>query len=204
MNHPNPKKPKRRLGQWKAPTFCLGCECTDSFHTAMRPSCQIIQGEEIHYETEKWHCTACGAEWLSPAQATAGVIKAVEQFQMKHGMLTGSQMRDKRRLLKWTQDDLAERSGVSIASIKRSESGVHVLSKLHNDAVASTLDNAISEWISVYKVLVDSTDFASPEFSIPSGWTDDSWSQPDPWNDPFEDGDLISTAADSNELALAV
>ncbi len=201
MKQTNPKKTKRRLGQWKAPEACLGCERADTIGTAMRPACQEIHGREIHYHTEKWHCSACGAEWLSPAQATVGVCRAVEKFQIQNGMLTGSEMRSKRKRLNWTQEGLADYSGVSIASIKRAESGVHVLSKLHNDAIASTLENAIP----IYEVIVDCSDFASSGFSVPSGWHDeDTWSGLDAWSDCFgaQESDLY--AADSNTLALAV
>lgn len=204
MKQTTPKKPKRRLGQWKSPEACPGCERADTIGTAMRPACQEIHGQEIHYHTEKWHCSACGAEWLSPAQATAGVCKAVEQFQIKNGMLTGSEMRSKRKRLNWTQEGLADYSGVSIASIKRAESGVHVLSKLHNDAITSTLENSIPQAIPIYEVIVDCSDFASSGFSVPPVWQDDdTWSGFDAWSDSFGTQESDLYAADSNKLALS-
>lgn len=202
MNNPQPDKPKRRLGQWKAPEVCPGCEGTDSIQTAILPTSQIIQGEEIHCKTEKWHCTGCGAEWMSPAQATAGVLIAVEAFQQKHGMLTGADVRSRREILNWTQEDLVRESGVSIASIKRLESGVHVLSKLHNDTLARVLEGAILSALHVYEVVVDCPEPWSTCQSMTEYWEDEEpWNEEEPWKNG-QYGDLC--AADSSELALAV
>lgn len=203
MNHPHPEKPKRRLGQWKAPEVCLACERADSIHTAMLPTSQVIQGEEIRCETEKWHCKACGAEWMSPAQATVGVVRAVEAYQRTHEMLTGSDVRSKREILNWTQEDLVGESRVSIASIKRIESGVHVLSKLHNDAIASALENAILSAQPVYEVIVDCPESVSASISLPPCWEDEMpWNEQEPWKETEYGCDSI--AADSTEFALAV
>jgi transcriptional regulator with XRE-family HTH domain len=199
MNHPHPETPKRRLGQWKTPEVCPGCDRADSIHTAMRPTSQIIQGEEIHCKTEKWLCDQCGADWMSPAQATAGVAASVEAFHRKHGMLTGSDVRARRELLNWTQEDLVCASGVSIASVKRIESGVHVLSKLHNDTIARALENAIRTPLPVYEVIVNCVVSGNACPSLPPYWEDESpWNEVEPWKD-----DNIYSAANSNELALA-
>jgi transcriptional regulator with XRE-family HTH domain len=40
---------------------------------------------------------------------------------MRYGMITGAQIRAARALLGWTATDLAEKSGVSYASIQRAE-----------------------------------------------------------------------------------
>jgi len=206
MNNPPTEKPKRRLGSWKAPEVCPGCEQANDMRTAMLPTCQVIQGEQVHYVTEKWHCAACGAEWMSPAQATASVARAVEAFHHKHEMLAGSDVRARRELLKWTQEDLVRESGVSIASIKRLESGVHVLSKLHNDAITNALKNAFLTKFPVYEVTVVCTDsYSDYEDTEPSKWGGDtSWSNPVPWSSEQDAIDSMFAAADSNELALAV
>jgi putative zinc finger/helix-turn-helix YgiT family protein len=106
----------------------------------MLPTSQIIQGEEIHCHTEKWHCKACGAEWMSPAQATASVIAAVKTYQRKHGLLTGAELRKRREALDWTQKDLVRHSDVSIATVKRLESGVHVQNKSIDQLISAALD----------------------------------------------------------------
>lgn len=139
MSSQHPNKTKRRLGQWKAPQVCPGCDSAD-ICTAMLPTSQIIQGEEIHCHTEKWHCKACGAEWMSPAQATASVKAAVETYQRKHGLMTGAELRKRREALDWTQEDLVRHSDVSIATVKRLESGVHVQNKSIDQVISATLN----------------------------------------------------------------
>ena len=202
MKQPQSETPKRRLGQWKAPEVCLGCDRADSIRTAMLPTSQIIQGEEIHCKTEKWHCTACGAEWMSPAQATAGAVTAVETYQRKYQMLIGTDTRSKREILNWTQEDLARESGAGIATVKRLESGVHVLSKLLNDVIASSLENVLLGALPVYQVTVACQDFGNFCPSLPASWEDEKpWNDGELWMD--KDYDFVS-AVDSHELALAV
>lgn len=203
MNHPPSEKPKRRLGEWKAPKNCVGCEQTDTIRVAVLPSTQIIQGEEIHYETEKWKCSACGAEWMSPAQATAGVVAAVAVLQKNQGMLTAAETRAQRVALDWTQEDLAGKSGVGIATIKRLESGVHVLGKLHNDTIAKALlGTEEDDMLPDYEISIDCTDFANLCLPVPAYWSDEEpWNEKKPWKNQAIDMNFF--AADSNELALA-
>lgn len=120
---------------------CLGCDQTDTFGVCMRPSVKEIQGEEIKYETEKYYCSACEAEWMSPTQADTGFKKAVVMFLKTHGMLTGTECEQRRKKLGWTQKYLVEASRVSIATIKRLESGVHIVTKAHNEATERALEH---------------------------------------------------------------
>lgn len=108
---------------------------------SVRPSVKEIQGEEITYETEKYYCPACEAEWMSPSQADTGFRKGMVIFLKKHGMLTGAECEQRRKKLGWTQQDLVNASNVSIATIKRLESGVHVVTKAHNEATERALEH---------------------------------------------------------------
>jgi len=195
------KPPKRRLGAWKSPTTCLGCERPDTISVKTLPSVQEIQGEGIRVETEKWHCSACGAEWMSPDQATAGVAKAVAAFQKKHRLLTATEVRAMREAVGWTQDELAQKSTVSIATIKRLESGVHVIGKLHDDALRRALGAAAMGAGSVpkYEFEFEAPSHAAvPVSTSASGYSTDYL---DAYLDPS--ALILSGAADSNELALA-
>lgn len=140
---PEPKTPPiRRVNrEYKPMKTCLGCDRPDTFGVAMRPTRPIIDGEEFVFESEKYHCSACGAEWMSPAQGDAIVIKGVSLFQKKYGMITGAECEQRRKSIGWTQQDLVDASNVSIATIKRLESGVHILTRAHNDATERALQN---------------------------------------------------------------
>ena len=193
--------PKRRLGAWKAPATCLGCERPDTISVKSLPSVQEIQGEEIRVETEKWHCSACGAEWMSPDQATAGVAKAVAAFQKKHRLLTATEVRALREAVGWTQDELSQRSAVSIATIKRLESGVHVIGKLHDDVLRRTLGAAGSGLASGpnYEFVFETHTHADVPVVTPAGTYAKDYL--DTYLDAYAQS--LCVAADSNELALA-
>lgn len=142
MNPETPQTTKRRLGAWKKPTACPGCDRPDTIGVALLPSVQEIQGAEVRCEVDKWHCSACGAEWMSPDQVTAAVGAAVRTYQQQNGLLTGDECREARKDIGWTQDDLATASDVGIATIKRLESGVHVIGKLQSNALKGALAEA--------------------------------------------------------------
>jgi|GEM_PF-1275163 len=139
MNKIETTAPKRRLGQHKPTETCLGCDRADTFGIYLRPSLKEIQGEKIEYETEKFFCTACEAEWMSPTQADSGFKKAVTLFLTKRGALTGADCEHRRKNLGWKQQELATAAKVGIATIKRLESGVHILTEAHNDATERAL-----------------------------------------------------------------
>jgi hypothetical protein len=139
MSSERPKPTKRTLGAWKLSTSCPGCDRADTISVGLRPSVQVIQGTEISCRVEKWHCSECGAEWMSPDQATVAVAIAVRILQERSGLLTADACRAGRRARGWTQNELAAASEVGIATIKRLESGVHVIGKLHSNALKGAL-----------------------------------------------------------------
>jgi transcriptional regulator with XRE-family HTH domain len=55
-------------------------------------------------------------------------------------IITGNFIRERRKALGMRQEDLAERSGVSLATIKRAESGSFFLSLKHLWAILEALD----------------------------------------------------------------
>lgn len=132
---------RRKNRTWIEPRSCLGCDRKGTYGVKMRPAHPIIDGEEFVFESEKYHCSACGAEWMSPAQGDAIVIEGVSLFQKKYGMVTGAECEQRRKSIGWTQQDLVDASNVSIATIKRLESGVHILTRAHNDATERGLQN---------------------------------------------------------------
>jgi transcriptional regulator with XRE-family HTH domain len=210
MNEPHKPSKRRRLGSWKAPTHCLGCDEEGTFSVQMRPSHQLIQGKKIPYETEKYYCEACEAEWLSPSQAGESARKGVMLFQKKYGMLTASDLRDRRKTALLTQDELAERSQVSAATIKRLEGGVHIVHKVSNQAIESALADAetrkedmeLDPWELILDDLTVSCGALAWGMSQALSGDDVSWELP-MQDEASLDDDAGQKAADSNELALA-
>jgi putative zinc finger/helix-turn-helix YgiT family protein len=84
----------------------------------------IFRGEEITYPVEVYVCERCGLE-IGTIEQTAKVQNAItEAYRKKVGLLTGQEIREHRKKLGLSQNDLASKAGVGLASIKRWENGV--------------------------------------------------------------------------------
>jgi len=191
---------RRKNRTFVEPRTCLGCDRKGTYAVKMRPTVQEIQGEEITFDTEKYHCDACGAEWLSPKQGTDAVHTAVTIFLTKHGMLTGPGCEQRRKNLGWTQQDLADAAKVGIATIKRLESGVHILTHPNNDATDQALQ--AGERSQSFKTsLALSWDHAKLSWPGSADWS----IEPDLQSSEtvLADSEAMALAANSNELALA-
>ncbi|MBM4310124.1 MAG: DUF4065 domain-containing protein [Deltaproteobacteria bacterium] len=85
----------------------------------------VFRNEDISVAAEVHVCPVCKLEAGSVEQ-TAGLQKAIaDAYRRKVGLLTGEDIRIQRKKACITQDELAERTGAGIASIKRWE-GAHI------------------------------------------------------------------------------
>ena len=97
-----------------------------------------FKGVDIKFLAEYYKCQDCGAE-IGTVEQTAATQKAIsEAFRKTQGMLTGQEIRDRRKKLGLTQKELAKQMNVGIASIKRWEGGL-IQSKAMNTALISAL-----------------------------------------------------------------
>jgi len=95
-----------------------------------------FKGIDIKFLAECYKCQDCGVE-IGTVEQTAATQKAIsEAFRKAQGMLTGQEIKDRRKKLGLTQKELAKRMTVGIASIKRWEGGL-VQSKAMNTALIS-------------------------------------------------------------------
>ncbi len=191
---------RRRVGAYKPTKNCLGCDRPDTFGVAMRPTVKEVQGEDFTFDTEKYHCTACEAEWLSPAQMFSAVRQAVTFYLKKHMMLTGEECEQRRRKIGWTQEDLVKTSGVSIATIKRLESGVHILTQPNNDALEKALENAQHHWAPANAPALSWMQMEA-NWVATANWSIES--DPQATESTADVSESMALAADSNQLALA-
>jgi putative zinc finger/helix-turn-helix YgiT family protein len=83
-----------------------------------------FRGVNLLVPVEQYVCTVCGAE-AGTVQQTAAIQKAISgTYRKAVSLLTGDQIVEKRKRLKLTQEALAKRMNVGIASIKRWEGGI--------------------------------------------------------------------------------
>ncbi len=82
-----------------------------------------FRGVNLIVPIEQYVCTVCGKE-AGTASQTADIQKAIsEAYRKTANLLTGKEIVEKRKKLKLTQEALAKRMNVGIASIKRWEGG---------------------------------------------------------------------------------
>jgi len=100
-----------------------------------------FRGEIITYPTETHECKKCGMN-VGTISQTAAVQNAIaDAYRKKVGLLTGQEMKEKRAAKGWSQKELAEKSGVGIASIKRWENGI-IQTRSVNEALKSAFQDS--------------------------------------------------------------
>lgn len=100
----------------------------------------IFRGEKITYQIESYVCGECGLNIGTIEQTAAAQNAIADAYRDKVGLISGKKIRKERAERKWSQKDLAERSGVGIASIKRWENGI-----IQTRSVNEALKNAFQD-----------------------------------------------------------
>ncbi len=101
-----------------------------------------FRGIEISVPVDQYRCSTCSIEFGTVEQ-TAKIQKAIaEAYRKKVGLLTGREIVEKRMKKGFTQDNLARRMNVGIASIKRWETG-SIQSKSMDQALRLALTGQI-------------------------------------------------------------
>ena len=83
-----------------------------------------FRGVDINFQVEHHVCAICGIE-AGDIDQTATTQKAIsDAYRQKVNLLTGKEIRESRKKLELSQEALAKRMNVGIASIKRWEGGL--------------------------------------------------------------------------------
>ncbi len=164
---------------------------------------QLIRDEEIECDVKKWVCMGCNAAFMSPAQASDAVKRAISIFQMKHGLLTADQIRAGRKSKGLTVSELADASDLGVATIKRLEAGTTV-QRASTNKLLLTVFSQEDEELPDYQILIHSKNIAVACSITLSKWNSEvPWNTPDPWNSQLLIDGTTFCADDSNEFALA-
>jgi putative zinc finger/helix-turn-helix YgiT family protein len=83
-----------------------------------------FRGVNVAFEVEHYVCSVCGLEVGGIDQAARTQRAIADAYRKKTGLLTGEEIRKAREKKGWTQDGLAKRTSVGVASIKRWEGGL--------------------------------------------------------------------------------
>jgi putative zinc finger/helix-turn-helix YgiT family protein len=97
-----------------------------------------FRGTRLSFPVEQYVCPECGAE-AGTVKQTAAIQKSIaDAYRKAVGLLTGKEIVESRKRMKLTQEDLAKKMNVGIASIKRWE-GPSIQSKSMDQALRIAL-----------------------------------------------------------------
>jgi len=103
-----------------------------------------FRGVDLTYQAEIYACPTCGAKTGDNNRATTTQKEISDAYRKAVNLLTGEEIREERKNLKLSQDALARRMNVGIASIKRWEGGL-IQTKAMDRALRLALRGRISE-----------------------------------------------------------
>jgi len=90
--------------------------------------------QEVTYQFEAYVCGECGIE-VATIEQTAKVQAAIaDAYRKKEGLLTSTEIREKRNNIGLSQQKLAEKMNIGVASVKRWEGGL-IQSKIMDKAL---------------------------------------------------------------------
>jgi putative zinc finger/helix-turn-helix YgiT family protein len=102
---------------------CFECN-TGSLNVGVVTMTGVRNGEEFTVTVPGLVCDSCGYKTIDNRQSGAFTKAVSDAYKTAHGLLTGSELRDRRAdWLKMSQQAFADYLGVGLASIKRWESG---------------------------------------------------------------------------------
>jgi putative zinc finger/helix-turn-helix YgiT family protein len=98
-----------------------------------------FRGKMVKFRAQHYVCPVCRIKADDLNLAAANQKALSDAYRAAVGLLTGEQIVEARKRLKWTQDDLARAAHVGIVSIKRWETG-----QIQTRAMDDVLRNALS------------------------------------------------------------
>jgi putative zinc finger/helix-turn-helix YgiT family protein len=121
------------------PPHCPGCGEASPWSRVKVPQTQEFRGEALEVTAPLRRCSSCGFSLLTTEDATALTQATVATWQEKHGLLTASDMTQRRKKLGLSQKGLSEVSRLGSASIKRWESGLVAQTEAHDTVLRRCL-----------------------------------------------------------------
>jgi putative zinc finger/helix-turn-helix YgiT family protein len=126
-------------------------KCPECRHRLERKTTEVVgsvHGKEVAVNTEALVCVNCGFKTVRTEHMGEFALRVADAYRVQHGLLTSSEIRDRRLNLGMSQQQFANYLGVGVASVKRWELGqvqdeaMNTLMVLKTDP-KSALDNAI-------------------------------------------------------------
>ncbi len=160
-------KTKKNI-EWRLPDECVACGAEHSYTRIETRTEKNLRGETFTVPHHHWKCGACGVAILGDAEMDEAMRATVAAYQGAHDLLTAREIREARARLNWSQRELAERSGVGIATIKRLELGGVVQTDTNDRCLRDTMSVALKGCL-VFMV--------THEFDVSTEWMTEIWDQ---------------------------
>ena len=134
----------KKIGKWHLPSECVACGAEDSYVKARTTTEKVCHGEAFRVEHAHWKCSQCSVGILGPQEAEEAARATVAAYQRANGLLTAADLQNARKVAGWSQSDLAERTSLGIATIKRLEAGMTVQTGANDELLRRVLGIANS------------------------------------------------------------
>lgn len=110
---------------------------------------------------------------LGDAEMDEAMRATVAAYQQAHDLLTAKEIRTARERMKWSQSQLADRTGLGIATIKRLELGGVVQTEANDECLRDILGSALNGAF----VFMHTEKFGVVEAHLTESW-DKGWKRP--------------------------
>lgn len=130
---------RRKVREQNLAEACPDCGKKAGWLVVSRAIPQEFRGYNLNVEAACHECSQCGFRILTDAQLENIRKNTLRAYQLSAGLMTDSEIANARKQMGWSQADLAKRTGLGIASIKRWESGLIVQTEANNTALRKAL-----------------------------------------------------------------
>ena len=123
---------------------CVACGAEDSYVRALTSTQKDFRGETFTVEHYHWKCSECGVAVLGDAEMDEAMRATVAAYQCAHDLLTAEEIRTARDRMKWSQSQLADRTRLGLATVKRLEGGGVVQTETNDECLRDILGSALN------------------------------------------------------------
>jgi putative zinc finger/helix-turn-helix YgiT family protein len=137
-----PERPRKKS---VLPPQCPECGNASHWVSAQIHQEQEFRGETLTVTAPVHQCSDCGFGLMTTDDANELLRSTVAAWQQANELMTGPEIREARGRRHWSQQQLADVSGVSIATIKRLELGSVVQTDVNDDALREAFGGSIEQ-----------------------------------------------------------